>query len=196
VKAQVLFLFALSLLFSCEYKTESSQTGATVATRPQVSPEYMHKAVAFIKQVKGRELADSTFILADSAVSVNSDKCLQYALADKKSYSPTEEKLIESRAAFWQYQWKKTDFPAVNFVKQDTLITIFKTHSKGWEYFHKHVGRGFNIFSLPVFIRNDAYCLLYSANACGGKCGRGNLILYKKQKDTWIPVKVYCSWIN
>jgi hypothetical protein len=196
MKAQILLLFAIRPLFSCGQDTQSSQTAATTEARQPLSAEYMRKAIGFIRQVKGRELADSKFILADNAISVNSNKCLQYALADNKFYSPVEVKLIESRAASWQHQWKKTDFPTVNFVKQDTVTAIFKNFSKNWEYFHKHIGRDFNEFSLPVFIRNDTYCLFYSANYCGGLCGGGSLVLYKKQKGVWIAVKSYCDWIS
>jgi hypothetical protein len=194
MKAQILLLFALSPLLSNGQDTQSSQTAANTEAKQPLPAEYMRKAVSFIRQVKSRELADSEFILADNAVSVNSNQCLQYALADKQFYSPAEVKLIESRAASWQHQWKKTDFPTVNFVKQDTVTAIFKTYSKNWEYFHKHVGRDFNEFSLPVFIRNDIYCLFYSANYCGGLCGGGSLVVYKRQKDVWIAVKSYCDW--
>jgi hypothetical protein len=73
---------------------------------------------------------------------------LQYALADKQFYSSVELRLIKSQTASWRYKWKKSDFSIIKFVKQDIVNAIFKTDSKNWEYFYKHVGRDFNEFSL------------------------------------------------
>jgi hypothetical protein len=194
MNTHILLLSALTLLFNYEQDKQPSQTGTSIVASQPVSAEYIRKAIAFIKQVKSSELTNSKFILVSDAVSLNSNDCLQNALADKQFYSSSEKQLIENRAASWQYQWKKTDFSVSKLVKQDTINLIFKTHSKRWDYFNKYVGRDFNEFSLPIFIRNDTYCLFYSANYCGNLCGGGSLVLYKKEKGNWIPVKSYCDW--
>ena len=196
MKAHPLLLFALMPLVEYGRSTQPTPARANAPTGQQVPAAYLQQAVSFIKQVNSRELANSEFILIDSSGTLNSNNCLQYALADKQLYSAAELKLIESRAAFWRYQWKKTDFPVIKIARQDTVRAIFNTRARGWEYFHKHIGRDFNEFSMPIFFRNNTYCLFYSANYCGDLCAGGSLNLYKKEGARWRLIKSYCEWVS
>jgi hypothetical protein len=74
-----------------------------VARQP-IAAEYIHKAIAFIKQVKSSELTNPEFILAGNSISISSNNCLQYALADKQFYSSAELRLIKSQTAPWRYK--------------------------------------------------------------------------------------------
>jgi hypothetical protein len=74
-----------------------------VARQP-IAAEYIHKAIAFIKQVKSSELTNPEFISAGNAISLSSNNCLQYALADKQFYSSAELRLIKSQTAPWRYK--------------------------------------------------------------------------------------------
>lgn len=171
--------------------------------RQQESVEYIRRSVDFIRQIKqlrqveSRESTELKFILSDVAVSLNSNNCLQQVLADKLFYSEAELTFIEGHAAS-RYQWQKTDFPSVKFVKEDTIKAVFRKAfaSDRWGYFHEHIGRDFNEFSMPVFIRNNTFCLFYSANYCGDLCAEGSLRLYKKEGAHWKLVKSYCDWIS
>ncbi len=87
-------------------------------------------------------------------------------------------------------KWKTSDFPGVRLLSRDTVDAVFKVFARHWTYFRAYIGNDFNEFSMPIFLRNDTYCLFYTANYCGGLCGGGNLILYKKQGNGWKIVKL------
>jgi len=197
MKAFLLFCLALASLFAYNQTTRPAKSKKTVRGKvPQPSASARQKAIAFIKQVKKRELTASEFILVDKPVPLASNYCLKEALTDKQFYSSAELTMLKAQAGNNAPAWKATDFSGVRIVKQDTVEAIFSVYSKHWAYFNQHIGRDFNEFSMPVFLRNDSYCLFYEANHCGGLCGEGKLTLYKKEGDHWKIVKSYCQWIS
>jgi hypothetical protein len=117
-------------------------------------------------------------------------------LADVGTYTKEELSFIKGQKFPSLAKWTKESLGNIRLMSSDTINAIFKDHSKWWTYFNKHVGPSFNTYSIPIFLRNDTYCLFYSDHQCGGLCGEGNLTLYKKQNDKWTVVKSYCDWIS
>jgi hypothetical protein len=190
-------LFSPLLLFICLYSCgqNTSETSSHV-TANKDSIAFQKKCVAFIKEVKSQEVSDTNFILADKPFSFENSDCLSYLLTDAGTYTKEELSIIKDKKFPSLVKWTKESFGSTKLVSSDTINAIFKDHSKWWTYFNKHIGRSFNTFSVPIFLRNDTYCLFYSDHHCGGLCGEGKLILYKKQNNKWTVLKSYCNWVS
>jgi len=197
MKALMLFCLALASIFTYKQIARPAESKKMVGAKaPLPAASARQQAIAFIKQLKKRELATSAFILLDKPAPLASNYCLTEVLAEKQFFSSAELAMLKAQADNNTLTWKATDFSGVRIIEKDTVDAIFKVHSKHWTYFNQHIGRDFNEFSMPIFLRHGTYCLFYEANHCGGLCGEGKLALYKKEGDQWKVVKYYCQWIS
>lgn len=192
IRLSLLLLLSISL-FSCG---QTNSTGKSKQNVEKDSIVYLQKCIEFIKQVEQKKLSDTNFILADKPFSFEYFDCIKELLADSTTYTNDELIFIKSRINPSLAKWTKELFPNIKIVSSDTIDSIFKDNSKWWEYYYEHIGRSFNSFSFPIFLRNDTYCLFYSDHHCGGLCGGGRLTLYKKENNKWTEVKSYCNWIS
>ena len=175
------------------------QSDANLKTNPATgedSSEYVKRAIDFIKQVEGQQLTNKNFILADKIFSIEYHDCLNQILTDTATFSKDELDSIKSKKYVFISNWTQDIFPNIKVISSDTIKSIFRDHTKGWPFFNENFGYSFSRFSFPIFLRNDMYCLFYSDYNCGGLCGRGRLILYKKEKDQWVEIKDYCHWVS
>src|SRR4030095_4643577 len=122
--------------------------------------------------------------------------CIGQLLNDTAVYTEDELIYLKNKQYAGLSKWTSDVFGTIKLISNDTIETIFKDYSKWWPYFYKNIGLGFDTFSLPIFLRNDTYCLFYSDHHCGRLCGGGRLTLYKKDHDKWIQFKSYCNWIS
>lgn len=178
MKKLLLPCFLLTFLFSCG----------------QVS--YMSKSLDFIKQIHKKELLDSNFILVDKPYAFEYFYCSGQSITDSTFYTKEELSFIEKSMKASSIKWSSGLFGSAKIMSRDSIDAIFKDKSKGWYYFYKHIGKGVYSFSLPIFLRNDTYCLFYSDYSCGYTCGEGHFKLYKKENGSWVEVKTYCEWIS
>lgn len=185
----------LPLSISLLYGQNNSKSNPDVTIK-QDSVDYILKSIAFIKQVKQQELSNTNFILSDKPFLFEYFDCIGDLLTDTTFYTKNELAFIKDKKYPLIKYWTKEYFRNTILVSDDTITAIFKDNSKGWAYFYKIIGRNFNTFSVPIFLRDDTYCLFYSDHHCGGLCGGGQLTLYKKEKEKWVKVKTYCSWIS
>jgi len=132
-----------------------------------------------------KQVSDTNFILADKPFSFNRFDCIASLLTDTTTYTKEELSFIKDKKYPSVTRWSKEFFETTKIISSDTINTIFKDDSKWWTYFNKYIGKGFSTFSVPIFLRNDTYCLFYSDHHCGGLCGGGSLTLYKKQNNKW-----------
>jgi hypothetical protein len=51
------------------------------------------------------------------------------------------------------------------------------------------------MFTPPVFLRNYTLCLFNYAYYCGGVCGEGHTILYKKEGNGWKEIQTYFGFV-
>lgn len=154
------------------------------------------KIVSFIKQIRQAELVDANFILVDKPFAFEYFGCLDQFLDDSAFYSKEELAFIMKSIKTSPVKWSNGLLGSVNVISKDTIDAIFKDKSKGWNYFNKHFGQSYHIFSVPIFLRNDSLCLFYSSTHCGYECGDGHFILYKRENGKWVVVKTYCNWIS
>lgn len=191
---KLLFITLLSIsLCSCG---QANSTTKNNLNAEQDSIAYLQKCVEFIKQIEQKELSDTNFILADKPFSFEDFDCIKELLTDTTIYTKDELLLIRNKTKPLLTKWTKEFFTNTKIVNSDTISSIFKDNSKWWPYFYKNIGRSFNTFSVPIFFRNDTYCLFYSDHHCGGLCGGGRLTLYKKENNKWTEIKSYCDWVS
>jgi hypothetical protein len=186
-------LFLLPFLTLALYS--SAQNSATGHVN-QDSISFVKKCIAFIKEVKAKELSDTNFILEDKPFSFEHLHCLDYLLKDSSSFTKDELSLIRGKKYPSVNKWTKKDFENIRLVSRDTINAVFRDLLTGWENFFERIGRSIHTFSVPIFLKNNTYCLFYSDNSCGELCGEGRLVLYKKEKNKWIEVETYCYWIS
>lgn len=81
--------------------------------------------------------------------------------------------------------WNQLKIPNAVLIPQDTLTAISKDSSKGWNYFSKVYAKTLYNFSIPIFFRNNQYCLFYYHTTCGIKYGEEVFAIYKRNKNNW-----------
>ena len=186
-----LFLFFITSLHSI------GQTNLIdIKKSNQDSIKSLLKSIEFIKQVKGKELQDSNFILVDKPFELNSFYCLSQLLSDSSTFSKAELSFIQQKYYPSIIRWNKSFFSTIKLVSSETIDSIFKNQSAGWNYFYKKFGQSFNHFSIPIFLRNYTYCIFYYDVDCGFECGDGHMYLYKLMNGNWIKIATYCNWIS
>ena len=87
--------------------------------------------------------------------------------------------------------------PNVRLIRKDTINAIFKRSlGLGWDYFYKHIGEDYYSVACPLFLRNYTFCILCCDHACGGLCGSGEILLFKKDGARWVYVKSWETWVS
>jgi hypothetical protein len=93
--------------------------------------------------------------------------------------------------------WKEGLLLHAPILSTDSVRKIFDDKkADGWEYVRsKGINRIYN-FTVPIFFRDDAYCLFYSDYGCGRLCGGGDVAIYKKIKGKWIKWAILVSIVS
>ena len=162
----------------------------------QDSLAYAQKSIRFIKEVMWKELSDTQFILSSKPFDFSDFDCTEELLRDTNFFSIHELNLFKTKQYPHIFQWTQEIFRSTKLITDDTIHAIFADRLKRWNYFYRHIGNAFHTFSVPIFLRNDTYCLFYTDISCGNLCGGGKLILYKKEHASWVAIKTFCNWIS
>lgn len=162
------------------------------------SARYVANAVDFIKTIKAKQLSDTSFILSDQVFAFDRFDCLASVARDTVNFSKEEIAWVTQQKYPHLSRWNNEHFPGTRFVNGDTITAIFKRGGplRGWNEFYQRFGRGFQRFSLPIFLKSNTEVLFYEESSCGGLCGMGRLSLYRKENDKWVEVRKYCNWIS
>ncbi len=78
----------------------------------------------------------------------------------------------------------------------DPAIKKITSNTKG-DPWHELRGKGFDksyYFSVPIYLRNDTYCLFYYGYSCGWRCGYGEVAIYKQVNGKWTHWSKLTSW--
>ncbi len=92
--------------------------------------------------------------------------------------------------------WEKIKIPNATMLSPDTMATIFGDPQKGWPYFYTNYDSDWSSFLIPVFLRNNQYCLFYSARYCGNRCAEGELAIYTIRQGRWIKRFTLFQWVS
>ena len=172
--------YIISILISSFFITSCHTNMMAIQRHKQDSISYVQKSIAFIKKVKGKALQDSTFILVDKPFSFQYFDCLTSLLDDSSTFSKEELNFIQKKQYPSVSKWEPLLFPAIRIVSSDTIASIFKRKFDGWAYFYKHFGNSFHSFSMPIFLRNDTYCIFYDDIDCDVVSNKRRILSHTK----------------
>lgn len=128
------------------------------------------KQIELEEMFNNRKYESGKIQVSDTLILTNEER--QYLLTELKKQSDTT-------------LWNQLKIPNSIVIPQDTLTAISKDSSKGWNFFSKVYGKTLYNFSIPIFFRNNQYCLFYYHTTCGIKCGEEVFTIYKRKKNTW-----------
>jgi len=191
-----LLLLAFSVVSLYAYGQNNNREAIDARIDNDDSVEYVKKIISFIKEVRSRDLADTGFVLSDEPSSLEGLGCIADIREDTAAFTKEELIIIEKRKNPTIKKWSREVFENVRFVNSDTINAILEDTSRGLPFFRSNIGRGFSTFSVPIFLRNDTYCLFYSDHYDAPLAGGGGLGLYRKENGKWKIVKYYCFWIS
>ena len=97
-------------------------------------------------------------------------------------------------SAMQGYKWPKAKLASYRIVTQDEIDTITNSSKDGWKDFSKKYGSVYYVYSVPVFTFDKKRCIIAAGEVCGASCGKGNVILYTKEGNTWKKTKEYHAW--
>lgn len=64
----------------------------------------------------------------------------------------------------------------------------------GWDKFHKKYGKGYYLYSFPIFSVDGTKAVMMKGFHDSGDDNPCSIVLYEKIKDKWKAVKTYSSW--
>ncbi|WP_431162554.1 hypothetical protein [Flagellimonas beolgyonensis] len=92
-------------------------------------------------------------------------------------------------------KWQDGKIMGANIISQKDINLVFKSRN-GWDKFRKKYGGCLTNFSLPIFNKNDNYCIFYNWTQCDYLSGGGSLDLYKFENGKWIFIKSYVKGVS
>jgi hypothetical protein len=195
--ARLILLYCIAIGFHPAYAQKNDHPSQKAAGSQNDSAAYAKRTIEFITFIRKNVVRGNKLVLVDKPSSLTAFDCLQNLLEDSTFFTPAEKRDIETRAKHTTIKnWSGDLVKNVIIIENDTIDSVFKDPDKGWVYYYKHFGSGFNTFSAPIFLRNNSLCLFYHDNLCGMLCGTGHFELYKKVGNTWKLVRSFCDWIS
>jgi hypothetical protein len=175
---------------------QSCRSGFSTAVNRKDSVLLAQKTISFLREVLDKKINDSSWIISDKPFAFEYFDCLTGVYQDTAFFTREELGMIRSKKYPTFTWWHTPFFPAAKMIDGDTIHNIFDDNKKDWRYFRTRYGSGFSTCSVPIFLRDDNYCLFYTDESCGGLCGGGQLVLYRKENGKWVKWKTYCQWIS
>lgn len=158
---------------------------------------YTNHAKSFIQWYRAYAHIDKGLILEDSTETQEFDSNYKSVLAGTSDLTSTDLSELKSYIGHPPLSIWTIDLAGpARLITRDTVRTIFKSKTDGWQYFYQHYGHDFFTFSAPIFLRHYTLCLFYSGNFCGRLCGEGSLCLYKKEDNKWVEIRGFDHWVS
>lgn len=141
-----------------------------------------------------RIVSDTTFIFADTTNKKNdlfykTDSL--FSLDDIKSFREQLQKKIAQ-------EWTDGKIYNAILIKENNFKRIFnkRNNDKSWNIFYKKYGKGFYVYSYPIFSKNLKKAIISIEYHCGGLCGSGGVYLFEFKDNNWLLLKTYSQFTN
>ncbi|MEQ1624458.1 MAG: hypothetical protein ABL870_07195 [Sediminibacterium sp.] len=151
----------------------------------------LKNGIDFIKAITGQELSPTNLVLKNAPKIFKRVEYFDEIL--KFDYYLKKEEWLQIRA-------KKME-PPMGYNAKEQVATDSISQLKSWPYFYLNLGNtgmGNNIYyySVPIFLRNNSYCIFYFINQCGPDCGMADFAIYIRNDTKWIKLKTYKGWLE
>lgn len=186
-KSNIFFAFSFILILSCASNNENKYL-------EKRNLEYLKLTSEFLESInRNRDV-----ILIDEPYQFEDFDCFDEAVKnDTVVFSKNEIEFIRNEFKLKKLKkWNNEIINTAKIISSRSVEKIFNNSNNGWNTFKSKIGSSFNIYSAPIFLRDNNYCLFYSSIHCGSLCGEGMLDLYKNEDGNWKLIKSYCSWIS
>jgi hypothetical protein len=111
-------------------------------------------------------------------------------------FNPEDSVFLLKQFQKSQYlKWQKGKINGAKIISKRHIKLIFRSDN-GWLKFRKQYGDCLTNFSLPIFTKNDEYCIFYYWTQCDYLAGGGRLNLYQFKDGKWIFIKTYISGVS
>ncbi len=161
----------------------------------------LKKEIDFIKAITGQDLSPTNLVLKNDPKIFKRVECFDEILhfdyyLKKEEWLQIRDSIIPNLS---QYA-KKIEPKMANDTKEQ-VVTDTISQLKSWPYFYLNLGNtglGNNIYycSVPIFLRNNSYCIFYFINQCGPDCGMADFAIYIRNDTKWIKLKTYKGWLE
>ena len=157
-------------------------------------PYKIPKAGAFIDSLQPKDSVKDFFLSSSNGfpdVLEDTAKIFHDSAFNKFNVLFLRKQLLDNRVR----EWMATDGVwGATIVSQGEILEYSRKGSAGWEKFHKKYGKGFFVYSYPVFSVNGKKAVLAKSYHTNGKGNYGHIYLYENVKGKWKIAKTYSSW--
>jgi hypothetical protein len=161
----------------------------------------LKKGIEFIKTITGQELSPTNLVLKNDPKIFKRVECFDEIL--QFDYYLKKEEWLQIRDSIIPElsRWAKKMEPKTAYDTNEQEVTDSISQLKSWPYFYLNLGNngiGKNIYycSVPIFLRNNSYCIFYFINQCEFNCGMANFAIYIRNDTKWIELKRYKGWLE
>lgn len=191
-------LFFIFIFGVCAVNAQTWQINGQAIQKDVVN---LKKGIEFIKAITGQELSPANLVLKNDPKIFKSVECFDEILQfdyylKKEEWLQIRDSIIPELSRWAKKMEPKTAYDTKEQVATDTLSQL-----KSWPYFYLNLGNngiGKNIYycSVPIFLRNNSYCIFYFINQCEFNCGMANFAIYIRNDTKWIELKRYKGWLE
>lgn len=161
----------------------------------------LKKEIDFIKAITGQELSPTNLVLKNNPKIFKSVECFDEIL--QFDYYLKKEEWLKIRDSIIPdlSQWAKKMDPKMAYNTKEQVVTDSISQLKSWPYFYLNLennGIMKNMYycSVPIFLRNNSYCIFYFINQCELNCGMADFAIYIRNDTKWIKLKTYKGWLE
>lgn len=153
-------------------------------------------SIDFIKAITGQELLPTNLILKNDPKVFKRVECFDEIL--QFDYYLKKEEWVQIRDSIIPQlsKWARKMEPKLSSNTKEKKAIDSISQLKSWPYFYLNLGNnglGNSIYycSVPIFLRNNSYCIFYFINQCGPDCGMADFAIYIRNDTKWIKLKSF-----
>ena len=184
----ILFLFVM--LASCSF----AQKGEDVPSDAE-PPFKIPKAGAFIDSLKPKDSVKRFNLSSANGfadICEDTPKIFHDTVFNKHDIVFLKKQIMDNRTR----EWMPADsvWGATIITKAEIQSFSVKGPIVGWDKFHKKYGKGYYLYSFPIFSVDGTKAVMLKGFHDSGDNNPCSIDLYEKIKGKWKAVKAYSSW--